>query len=306
MPGPADLAIEERSAYGGDRLIVASQERRGLDPEDEYLNQGRIFFVPLSGSDRNSVMEFSFSGRDEYPFHPEAIDVASSGGSGYLFVANHARQDQHAIEVYRMERTSLVFLGRYRHSFFEYPVDVVGIGQDEFYVLNGRSANPVHHYGMQTIFLGSGSLVYASGNRYYRILSNLNDPSSLSLSPDGTRLWMTLEGGTRVFQRGNGPDMRPVASIGLPESPARSTFVDASTVLISTVPSPWALERYKEDPAELAPSQIYKVSASTGQSSLAYQDPGKEISGAYSLAVRGAQIFIGSPYGSGVLMCAAP
>ncbi|MCB1170779.1 MAG: hypothetical protein KDK25_10610 [Leptospiraceae bacterium] len=308
IPGPADLAVEQRSAFGGDRLIIASQARRGSDPEGEYLEQGRMLFVPLSGSNRNDVLEFSFSGRDEYPFHPEGMDVVDSGGSHFLIVANHARKDQHAIEVFRIERTSLNFITRYRHEFFEYPVDVVALGSEEFYVLNRRSASGLQNIAMSSVFLGSGSLVYVNGNQFFRVLSNLKDPSSISLSPDQSKIWINVAGSSsiRIYQRGSGPDLQPVASVGLPSTPGRGAFLDSSRYLVTGIPSGWDLSRHESNPANLASSQVFSLATSNGSLALAYQDQGEEISGAYGIAVRSNQLFLGPRYDDYVLACTYP
>ena len=305
LPGPSDMALESRSAFGVDRLILATQDRRDQDPQDEYLDQGAIKFVPLTGRNRNQVLDFSFSGRDEYPFHPEAIDLLVLGGSRYLFVLNHARVAQHAVEIFRIEKTSLVFMGRFRHRFIEYPSDIVGLGLDEFYVLNRRSGNFVEHYGLSSLFLGSGSLIYYRDGTYYRVLQQLSDPEGLALSPDQTRLWIS-EGGSGsliALERGSGPEVRKLARVSLTGHPARLSFSGADRILVATIPSTWAWSSHESYSAEKAPSRILQVDAIQGTSALAYQDPGNEISGATIALAQGNRIFLGQKFDSFILIC---
>ncbi len=305
LPGPSDMALETRSAFGGDRLIIATQERRSHDPEDEYLDEGAIKFVPLDGRNRHQVLSFEFSGRDEYPFHPEALDLLVQGGSHYLFVLNHARVAQHAVEVFRIEKSSLVFMGRYRHRFIEYPSDIVGIGLDEFYVLNHRSSSALEHYGVSTLLLGSGSLVYYREGTYYRVLGNLDSPEGLALSPDQSRLWISIgdDGELLALERGSGPELRPLARISVSGYPARLSFVGDDRLLVASVPSTWAWSSHASDSAEKAPSRILEVDALQGRSSVAYQDPGNEISGATVAISQGNRIYLGQKYDSFILIC---
>ncbi|MCB1140072.1 MAG: hypothetical protein KDK23_15025, partial [Leptospiraceae bacterium] len=259
-------------------------------------------------NDRNQVFEFAFNGRDEYPFHPEGMDVVDSGGAHFFIVANHARKDQHAIEVFRIERTTLTFLTRYRHQFFEYPVDIAALGSEEFYVLNRRSASGLENVAMSSLFLGSGSLVYVNGNQFFRVLGSLKEPSALSLSPDQSRIWINLEGSssTRVYQRGSGPELEPVARLSLPSAPGRGAFLDSSRYLVTGIPSKWDLSRHESNASNLSSSQVFRLGTSDGSIAIAYQDQGQEISGAYGIAVRGNQIFLGPRFDSFVLACSYP
>ncbi|MEQ8350093.1 MAG: hypothetical protein RH862_01325 [Leptospiraceae bacterium] len=305
LAGPSDLAMENRSAFGGDRLIVASQERRDRDPEGEYLDSGSIKFIPLSGGNRNQVIEFSFSGRDEYPFHPEAIDILVHGGSKYLFVINHARTTQHAVEIFRIEKTSLVFMGRFRHRFIEYPSDIVGLGLDEFYLINKRSSSGLQHYGLSTVFTGSGSLIYYNNQTYYRLRSNLNEPEGLAMSPDQTRLWISLGGSGELLalERGSGTNLTELARIPVSGYPLRLTFSGSDSMLLASIESEWDWSSHATDRSANAPSRLLEVDATRGQSKVIYQDSGSEISGATVALQDGNRIYLGQKYDGFVLIC---
>ena len=308
VPGPADMALENRSAFGVDRMIVASQERRGRDPESEYLDQGGIKFIPLAGTNRHQVLDFEFSGRDEYPFHPEALDLAQVGGGRYLFVLNHARRTQHAVEVFRVDRTTLVFMGRFRHRFIEYPSDIVGLGLDEFYVINRRASNSMEHFSKSMAFTGSGSLVYYSNQTYFRILDNLKSPTGMALSPDQTKLWITLAGSEQLLalERGSGSSVRELARISVAGTPINPGFNGSSNLFLATIPSAYDWSSHADDAAEKAPSRILQVDTLQGRTAVAYQNPGEEISGATIAVANGNRIYLGQKYDSFVLACAAP
>ncbi|MCB1168230.1 MAG: hypothetical protein KDK33_18890 [Leptospiraceae bacterium] len=305
IPGPADMALDERSSFGGDRLIVASQERRSHDPEGEYLSGGAIYFVPLSGRNRFQAIRFSFNGRDEYPFHPEGLDLISSGGSKYLYVVNYARMQQPAVELFRVDRDTLVFMGRYRNSAIQAPSDIVGLGVDQFYLLNGRSDNALVRMGRGLLFQGSGNLYYVDQYEATMVLRGLSSPSSLALSSDGTTLWIADGSSLKGYQRGAGSQLDFIGSISLDGRPGRLSYRDGQ-IVTAILPGSWAMRSHASDSASKVSSTLIQADAGTGSVQLIYQDDGSEMSAANGAIRNGGKIYLGQVYDSFLLACDYP
>ncbi len=162
------VTLDEGSFYpypditgGRSRLIVAVQNRRHRDDNQEYRKHGAVFYLPATKSALGNPEIFRIKNRDDMPFHPESLSIVNeSKDVTLLFILNYPVKEFPVIEVFQINKNDLEFLYRVRGLENLNTVGIVGISRYEFIIANrftgigsawkknfsGKSIQSVMHY----------------------------------------------------------------------------------------------------------------------------------------------------------------
>jgi sugar lactone lactonase YvrE len=135
-------------------------------------------------------------------------------------------------------------------------------------------------------------------------------PNGINTSDGGRRLWVASSTGRAVrgyLRDPSSGDLKFVREVSL-GSGADNIEIDAAGDLwIGAHPKLLAVGRLLEDPTARSPSQVLRVSSSSGAVEEVYLDDGTQLSGSSVAAAReeprGRRVLIGQIVGNGVLDC---
>ncbi len=288
MPGPFDMALDF-SQRNQPRLLISSQERTERDPAGELMRRGAIFAVGIARSGFGPATELRLEGRDDFPFHPMGLDLASGGGGARLYVVNRALSDVFAIEVFRVERDRLRFETRLRSPLLTAPRDVAATGDGAFYVINNSESLAL----VRWMAPGANNVTRFERDGASRIVFRAPSPASLRVRAGELQL---ASAGNRVesFALNEG---EPVERLGYAEFPGRVAGLNAeseSSLLVSVQTGGY----------DAGASAVYRTGADLSNVELLFTDEGALLSGASTAVVHMGRLYAGGPYESGPLSCA--
>lgn len=126
LPGP----VYDMADPGGDvGVVLASvQDRVRADVRGEWINDGGIYLVHRKTQETTRM---TIVGRDDYPFKPQGIDAISDKTGVFVYVVNAGFREQRSLEVFRLEKSTLVFQRRLRLLRLKHIVDVSAVGPED-------------------------------------------------------------------------------------------------------------------------------------------------------------------------------
>lgn len=288
IPGPFDMALD-LSQRNQPRLLISSQERGARDPLGELMRPGAIFAVGVSRSGFGPSSELRFEGRDDFPFHPMGIDLASGGGAVRLYVVNQALSDVFAIEVFRVERDRLRFETRLRSPLLTAPRDAAASGDGAVYVINNSESPAI----LRWMSPAANNLVRIERDGSSRVLFHAAAPASLRLRAGELQI---ASAGRRVESYALA-DGEILDRLGYAEFPGRVAGLNSDTdssLLVSV-----QLDGY-----DSGASAVYRASVDLANAELLFTDEGGLLSGASAAIAHMGRLYAGGPYESGPLSCA--
>lgn len=181
-----DLSVANR----GNLLYLLIQNRNHLDPAGEWIEEGRIMASRIPQIRDRRI--FDISGRDEFPFHPLAIDSLRQGENETIYIINRSYGNYSQIEEYSLSADRLVFRRRYRNHFLYNAYDLA-VAEEGIYILTGpgyrkRYGNPFHYLSDQMTRRGVLIFYSFSTGSYHTVLTGVRQNSRVITDSNGHRL----------------------------------------------------------------------------------------------------------------------
>jgi arylesterase/paraoxonase len=291
IPGVEDMAI----CYV-DSFMILSSDDRALKRTGK-ITQGALYLMNLKNKEPQPVV---ISGAFEGPFSPHGIDLLKTSDTTHLiWVVNHP-EENHTIELFEWNGSSLNHLKTYKDQTLQSPNDVVGIGINEFYFTNdhgftsklgvlaenylGLAVSNVYHVKNEVYNLAADNIGYANGLAIDRKTSVLfvASPRTFSLltylvNPSGT-----LEKSEEI-KVGTGIDNLSITEEGQVWSGGHPNLLKFTS--------------YAAGKSKISPSEVVSISFDNKESpvvSSVFLDDGRKISGASAAILFGSQLYIGN------------
>jgi arylesterase / paraoxonase len=301
QPGVEDI----ETVNGVTFVSVASA--RGPDPRDG------IYVL----SDSGGMTRLSGAPKD---FHPRGLGIYRSpdrSGIFLLAVNRHARALSDAMrfsidsfEVINPKTApALVAQGTIMGGLLTDPQDVAAAGPGAFYVSNGTGGSSVLRalagYGV----LPGSNVLYFNGMSFRVAIDDIYGARGLLLTPDGAHLLVasltsrSLKSLAREPFSGN---LTETDTLNLPVAPEKITLDSTGEIWVAGHASLLAWRGFAADPAKRAPSQVFRVTLTSGvpqQPEQVYGNDGGEIAAASVAAAAGRQLLIGSNLDNRLLAC---
>ncbi|MBW1710043.1 MAG: SMP-30/gluconolactonase/LRE family protein [Deltaproteobacteria bacterium] len=295
IPGPEDIVIDKWN--NPPRLLVSSTDRRNPD------NPGQIYAVDLKTS---GVKPLPRQGEmNGLSFHPHGLDIIQDqNGRVLLYVITHRREGQgakHAVLVYAVEPDRLVLKKILEDPLLISPNDLAGQPDGGIYVSNDRSAKG----GMLELALKlkRSTIVYYDGFGTWSIAAErLAMANGLAIA--GGKLFVAATREDAIFSfiiqpGGTLSNKRLFASVKGPDN----FFVSGNNLLVGAHLNTLALMRHSGNPEKKAPSVIYQIYLSSGDTQPLFTDDGTKISGASVGVLYGDILYIGQIFDDFILKC---
>jgi hypothetical protein len=297
--------IEDIEAANGVTFVSAASAR-GPDSRDGIY--------VLSGS---SLTRLSGAPKD---FHPRGIGLyRSPDGSGIFLLAvnRHAKaiNDKMRFSIDSFEvinpRTApaLVAQGTIQGGLLTDPQDVAAAGPGAFYVSNsdagGAFTRDLAGYGI----LPGSNILYFNGMSFRSVVDDVYGARGLMLTPDGGHLLVAslTTRSLRSFSRepftGN---LTEGVSLTLPAAPEKFSMDATGEVWVAGHANLFSWRDFAASPAHPAPSQVFRVTLTSGtprEVQQVYGNDGSEIAAASVAASSGSQLLIGSSLDKKLLAC---
>lgn len=306
LPGAEDMAIDRKAR----RVWVSSDDRR------KPGGRGAIYLMPLDGF-QSAPMRIDVTLGQPKDFHPHGISLWTGPfGEQTLFAVNHPRGGGSRIEIFDVDASGLL---KHRSSIpaAAYPRlnDVAGAGPDAFYA----TVESVHKLGSwrERVLLltreESGSIVFWSAGKYWRVATGLNFANSVALTPDGATLYATGTFGKdlRIYNRD--PDtsalkLREVVYLG--SAPDNIDIAANGDIWIAAHPKLSDLLAHMSNAKARAPSQVLIVARDpSGQGGDVHQillSNGQDLSAATIALSDGDRLILSGAFDDHALVCVAP
>lgn len=312
IPGPEDFALDPTSSRGRvPRLLVSSQERREKDPNGEMLRPGAIFALNLRGSGAMVPEKMPMIGRDDYPFHPHGIDLVQAPTGLLLYVVNHALTDAHCIEIFRVEKSRLVFLNRLHSSLLIHPNDLTALPDGQIYISNDTN-RPGSFTGDLCNFLGFGcsSVTHYSPleNIWRIVVEDISLANGVAVRNDRLYVAATLDEGIHVYNRDaiTGAIYEKLAFWEIGSGVDNLLWENDTTLNVAAHPDIFAFLDHVDDSLSHSPGDVYRVDITTGQSTQIWADDGTGLDAPASGLVYEGRLYISGVFDPEVHHCAAP
>jgi arylesterase/paraoxonase len=306
--GPEDLTIHPGTGVA----YISSTDRRASSRGAP--RPGGIWAYRLNDPTATPVNLTPDAGID---FQPHGISLwVGEDSLDFLFVVNHpapaSGKPTHTIEIFAVQADRLQHVRSLTDpELLVMPNDIVAVGPQQFYLTNTHGSAPGMLQTLETYLrLQRATVLFFDGNAFRVALDGLLFPNGINTSNGGDRLWVASTTGRAVrgYLREPGSErLRFVAEVFL-GSGADNIEIDASGDLwIGAHPKLLAVGRLLGNPTARSPSQVLRVSSSTGAVEEIYLNDGTQLSGSSVAAVReeprGRRMLIGQIVGDGLLDC---
>jgi len=216
-----------------------------------------------------------------------------------------------AIEVFDVDGDRLVFRPpRLTHALLDSPNDLVALPDGQIYVTNMGPSRGIT--GLLSLLLGLrlGTVVHYKDGQWHPVADGISYANGIAVSPAGDTLFVAglRDQGIHVYPRNPGTGAIGARARFIPVGSGvdNLTWADARTLVVAAHPKLLALALHARDAARRAPSQIYRIDAATGASTLVYADDGATISAASTGLVWKDRLYMGQVFGRGIVACPRP
>jgi hypothetical protein len=300
VPGVEDM----ESANGVTFVSVAGA--RGPDARDGIYVLAGNGLTRLSGAPSD--------------FHPRGIGLyRSPDGSGIFLLAvnRHARaaNDKMRFSIDSFEvinpktAPALVAQGTIQGGLMSDPQDVAAAGPNAFYVSNGDAGSTLTRELAGYGILPGSNILYFNGMSFRSVVDDVYGARGLALTPDGSHLLVaslttrSLKSFSREPFTGN---LTEGDSLTLPAAPEKFSFDSIGEVWVAGHANLFSWRAFASDPADRAPTQVFRVTLTSGsprEAEQIYGNDGSEIAAASVAASNGSQLLIGSSLDNKLLAC---
>jgi arylesterase / paraoxonase len=300
--GPEDITINPKTGLA----YISASDRRARAAGKPV--PGAIFVYDLNQAGAQPV---NLTPRADLAFQPHGISLwVEDDGRAALFVINHPESatdpNRNAVEIFDVYPGGLVHRATLTDPLLVMPNDLVAVGMDRFYLTNTHRHPPGLRQTAETYLQLAGAQVLYYGFGGFRVaLDNLVLPNGINVSPDGQRLYLALttNRSMRVYDRDPATERLTVRQeIFLGSGPDNIEIDPDGNAWIGAHPKLLRIAAHRDNPAELSPSQVFRVSPN-GKVDEIYLNDGSELSGSSVAAVSGRRLLIGQIFDNGFLDC---
>lgn len=295
--GAEDITVDKATG-----LALVSSSRF-----EENAPKGEIYLLNIKDDAHEPV-----SLTDSLPFddfHPHGISLyQSKEGEKLLFVINHKKSLETAIEIFQFTDSTLVHVETIKNDLFVSPNDIVGVGKRQFYLTNDHDEKKSWWRAKKDLLqIPMGNVCYFDGNKASILADGFLYANGINVSQDGKKLFVAATTGKKivVFDR-------DIASGKLTENSeiaingADNIEIDESGDLwVGCHPKLLAFLAHSKDHSKLSPSEVIKISLEGEKPAIEsiYLNDGRPLSGSSVGAVWRNKMLIGSVFGDKVLLC---
>ena len=309
---------------GGSSEDIAIDRRRGiaylslLDRDSVQRGEQVLGTVMLLDLNRAEPAPRAAMVYDPESFRPHGLSLLATGSQpARLFVVSHRPDGSHSVEIAE-EGTAGGFFPKetIRNAAFVHPNAIAATGARQFYLTNDTLDEGQWSLAKQALLNSGGStLIYFDGEKARIEASDLNVPSGLALSPDGSRLYVTetLAHQLRIYRRDAASGALGLEeSIDLGAAPANLGVDDDGVLWIAAYPKLLSLAAHLRDPRKRSPTQVLRFDPRIGKPANGGTDPrvteiyandGAEISAGSTAAPWRDEFLVGAPFDKKVLIC---
>lgn len=297
FPGPEDMAIDREEKI----LYISSHDRRNFE------SIGTIFSLNLQTNQMQKLPT------DQTPknFRPHGIAFIKQGKEKRLYVISHTTQKEnpHSIEIFRIEKTSLLHEKTLLSEKLLNPNDLTVTEEGKIFVSNDfGSVSKLGQFLDVSFSRKNSPISYYDGKEWYFLEPKLEGGNGIYYEKKDTKEWIY-----RASMFGNvfvKYELRYVQ--GFPELIEKEVFKvegipdnfgedeKGNLFLVSHV-SMWKFLRHSSSKANFSPSKIYILQ--NGNLKKIYQNDGQEISAASTALAFQERIYISQVFEPFLLSC---
>jgi arylesterase/paraoxonase len=298
--GPEDITIHPRTGVA----YISSYDRRAVPRKP---GRGAIYAYDLESS-RPQLVNLTPDADSDFRPHGIFLHVDEKSGD-VLYVINHSG-GKHTIEVFDFADGLLHKRMTLEDPLLVSPNDLAAVGRDRLYITNDHGhpegfMRSIEEFGR----LSLSNVVHFDGSQFSVAADRIAYANGINLSPDGRTVYVASPTGRAVHVYDRDPDSDRLSFV---ESIDTASGVDNIEVdrdgnlWIGSHPKLLQFMAHAEDPAELSPSQVLRISRdSEGRYAVneVYLDLGEQLSASSVAAVRGSRLLIGGIFDPRFLDC---
>jgi len=295
-----DIVIDRRRGIAYLSLLDRDGARHG----EKVL--GTVMLLDLNRAEPAPRAAISY---DPEGFRPHGLSLLTADSQpARLFVVSHRPDGSHTVEIAEAGTTGEFFPKEtIRDAAFVHPNAIAATGARQFYLTNDTLDEGHFALAKQALLLsGRSTLVYFDGDKARVEVADLNFPSGLGLSPDGSRLYVaeTLARQLRIYRRDAASGALTFEeTIDLGVAPGNLDVDDDGRVWIAAYPKLLSLAAHLRNPGKLSPTQVLRFDPLDKQLTEIYTDTGKAISAGSAAAPWHGKFLIGAMLDQKVLLC---
>ncbi len=301
IPGPEDMEV----SYGQGLIFISSVERRGDSPKT-----GALYYIDL----RLPLAQQAPVRLDiDYPrmFHPHGMSLREMGDQLEIYVISHREDGRERIEIFQARRIKdrvevfykdgITFKGPYNPNDLRVLPDGRFLlshdskkGRNEYFdiMINARKAPLSYFDGLHFIHLRHRTVM---GNG---IVSTTEGSRTIIYRADTIQKFVDK---LELYSDVSGPALRFIKRIKLPSSPDNLSLDPQGNIYVACHYSFGKFIRHIKDPAQDAPSQVFKIDTND-KVSLVYADDGSEYDAASVAVPVGKYLYLGQIFDDRILV----
>lgn len=312
---PAFAGACQPIALGGSSEDIVIDRRRGiaylslLDRDSLRHGEQTLGTVMLLDLNRADPAPRGAMAYDPEAFRPHGLSLlAADSQPARLFVVSHRPDGSHTVEIAE-EGTAGGFFPKetIRSAAFVHPNAIAATGARQFYLTNDTLDEGHWALAKQALLRsGRSTLVYFNGDKARVEVADLNFPSGLGLSPDGSRLYVaeTLARQLRIYRRDAASGALSIEeTIDLGVAPGNLDVDDEGSVWIAAFPKLLSLAAHLRNPGKHSPTQVLRFDPKDKRLTEIYTDDGAAISAGSAAAPWNGEFLIGAMLDKKVLLC---
>jgi arylesterase/paraoxonase len=247
---------------------------------------------------------------DPVNFRPHGLSLWQQPGQpARLFAISHISRLEHVVEMAEQDSGGFVPKATIHDATFAHPNAIAAVGEEQFYLVNDHPHQSDGRTRLTALLrLGNGSLVFYDGKKGRTLLSDLQYPVGLALSPDRSRIYIAEATGKalRIFRRDPAdgiPTLEEVVDLGT--APDNLNVDEEGVVWMAAHPKLLSFAAHAQSPEKRAPTQVLRFDPNGPEPRLRqiYLDDGAQISAGTVAARWRDEFLIGALLDKKVLIC---
>lgn len=295
-----DIAIDRRRGIAYLSLLDRDSARR------DELVLGTVMLLDLNLAEPAPRAAMAY---DPEVFRPRALSLLATGSQpARLFAVSDRPDGSHTVEISEEAAAGGFFPKEtIRNAAFIHPNAIAATGARQFYLANDTLDEGRWALAKQALLKsGRSTLVYFDGEKARVEATDLNVPSGLALSPDGSRLYVAemLSRQLRIYRREAVSGALGLEdTIDLGAAPGHIDVDEDGVVWIAAYPKLLSLAAHMREPGKRSPTQVLRFDPGTRRLTEIYSDPGAAISAGSAAAPWRDEFLIGARLDKKVLLC---
>ena len=300
LDGPGDIAVD-----AGTKTVIIAAAAPAPSAQD-----GLYIFA----YEKPDARPARLAGQPE-DFHPVAVSFVRNSGGAALLAVNRRSNGDYAVDVFEVstekDTVKLSEVGAITGDVLTDPADLAAIDRTRFYIVNRHSTRTAFGRWLDDTFgLPRAEVLYFDGMKFVPVVKRLVEPSGIAISADGSHVYVSENGGRTVLAFERNPysgQLENAGSLAINSGLEKMSVGPDGGLWIAAQPKAFAVSAFRRDPADPAPSQVFRVSIEAGKpqsAMLIYSNEGSQIGAADTVAVADNRLLIGSALDRKLLDCA--